>query len=98
MIYLIRNMTADFAILKIGYTKDINKRMSTYKTHNPTIELLYVGNGSKENEQFLHLYFERYRYDGSREWFYYTPIIIEYFKYRTNVTILDEVLINPILY
>lgn len=98
MIYLISNITPDIALLKIGYTNNINKRMSTYKTHNPTFNLLYVGEGNKENEKFLHLYFERYRHESSKEWFYYTPIITEYFKYRTNGTILDEVLINPILY
>jgi len=98
MIYLISSITSDTALLKIGYTKDINKRILAYKTHNPTINLLYVGEGNKENEKFLHLYFDRYRYNDSKEWFYYTPLIIEYFKYRTDITILDEVLINPILY
>jgi hypothetical protein len=97
MIYLISHKNDTTSLLKIGYTNSIEKRIINYKSHNPTIEVIYIGEGNKENEKFLHIYFSRYRYGETKEWYYYNPIIIEYFSNRTKDTILDEVLHNPII-
>lgn len=55
--------------VKIGHTTDtLSRRLKNYATHSPdTPEVLgYVG-GSKDDENWFHQRFARYRYNG--EWF-----------------------------
>ena len=42
MLYLIRLKGETNTLLKIGYTKDIDQRLKTYKTHNPLVELVDI--------------------------------------------------------
>lgn len=58
-------------VIKIGFTKNLKKRLSTYYTHNGLYEVVKVLKGKEfdwECEQILHSYFADKRYDR-REFF-----------------------------
>ena len=81
MIYLIKSGGVDDRfLLKIGYAKDVDKRLLGYRTHNPEIELLDTREGDKELETLLHNYFSDFSYPGQPEWFYYNSKIIKEFQ------------------
>ena len=86
MIYLIettyynKNTKEILDLLKIGYTKYLNKRLDTYLLHNPECVLLDTREGDSELESFLHSYFSKYKYPKREEWFYYNEEIINSFK------------------
>lgn len=91
MIYVLKSAGYDennqyIDLLKIGYSKDWDKRKTQYLLHNPTIKILYeIENLEEEWEHKLHYKFRKYRYKGyGNEWFYYRDEILEYFK--TNNT------------
>ena len=69
MLYLIKLKGETNTLLKIGYTKNIDKRLKTYKTHNPLIELVDVKEGSIFDESCLHNQLKEYLFDDSKEWF-----------------------------
>ena len=69
MLYLIKLKGETNTLLKIGYTKNIDKRLKTYKTHNPLIELVDVKEGNTIDESFLHNKLKDYLFDNSKEWF-----------------------------
>ena len=98
MIYLIEttyyNKTTNEVIdlLKIGYTKDRDRRYKQYRGCNPLFQVLYEIPGADESkEKALHDYFDCYRYKNyGREWFEYSDEIVEYFKtmdqkYKTRI-------------
>lgn len=71
--------------LKIGFTLNLKQRLSQYNTHSAKSNMLYFIKGNEEKS--LHEKFKNYNYRN--EWFYYSKIIIEYFKekgfcYPTN--------------
>ena len=96
MIYLLGNC-GDPLLLKIGYTDNISQRKRSYRSHNPNSEFLYIGNGDRGNERFLHLFFERYRISTMNEWYSYNNYIIDYFKNRDIHGISFETTDNPII-
>lgn len=63
MIYVIESGN----YFKIGYAKDVSKRMKSYRTHNPDVSLVMHFKGSLADEAALHRQFKKYRY--VREWF-----------------------------
>lgn len=69
MLYLIKLKGKTNTLLKIGYTKDIDKRLKTYKTHNPLIELVDIKEGNTIDESCLHNKLKEYLFDNSKEWF-----------------------------
>jgi DNA-binding XRE family transcriptional regulator len=75
MIYLI---SYSDQYLKIGYTKNINKRLIQLQTSSPVkLEVLHLIDGNVTLEKELHLLFKDLRTQG--EWFIYDNTIIEYF-------------------
>ena len=54
MLYLIKLKGETNTLLKIGYTKDMDKRLKTYKTHNPLVELIDMKEGNTYDEFYLH--------------------------------------------
>ena len=54
MLYLIKLKGETNTLLKIGYTKDMDKRLKTYKTHNPLVELIDMKEGKTYDEFYLH--------------------------------------------
>jgi DNA-binding XRE family transcriptional regulator len=77
MIYLISHSNQ---YLKIGYTKDIRKRLSRLQVSNPIkLEVLHLTDGDMELEKKLHDMFSEYNAQ-SGEWFYYNDKIINYFQ------------------
>lgn len=82
-------------IIKIGYTKDQERRKNAYYLSNPTIKLLYLfkDKGSTEKvESQLHEYFSEFRYEKyGREWFYKTDEILNFFSGHTFSEILKIV-------
>lgn len=64
MLYLIE----DRDYLKIGFTTDLEQRISSYKTTNCYAKLIDSKPGSRLDEKALHLLCEQYHYN--REWFY----------------------------
>ncbi len=86
MIYLVQDAYIDendnfHKILKIGYTSNINSRMSQYTSHNFGFKLLKTREGDEELEKLLHYYFNKYliKEPYNREWFEYNDKIINEF-------------------
>ena len=94
MIYLIQSAYVDESdnfhkALKIGYAKDLDKRLTAYNTHLPSYKLLKSREGDEELEKHLHSYFSKYRI-SNYEWFEYSKDIIEDFDNITLDTILPS--------
>ena len=101
MIYLIQSAYIDendnfHKALKIGYAKDLEKRLTAYNTHLPSYKLLNSREGDDELEKHIHLYFSKYRL-SNHEWFEYNDDIIEEFDKITLDTILpiEAITYNP---
>lgn len=101
MIYLI--LSAGFKdddslekLLKIGYTEDNNldRRIYQYKSHNPTIKLLYtIPEGTMEMEDLLHSQFSKLRYEKyGKEWYYYDEEILQFFEINKSIDNLKNIL------
>lgn len=87
MIYLIQDAYIDendnfHKILKIGYTSNIDSRMSQYISHNFGFKLLKTREGDEELEKLLHYHFNKYLIKElhNREWFEYNDEIINEFE------------------
>ena len=87
MIYLIQSVYKDdndnyHDILKIGYTSNLEKRLSHYTSHNFGFKLLKTREGNEELEKLLHYYFNKYliKESHNREWFEYNEEIINEFE------------------
>ena len=75
MIYLISH---ENQFLKIGYTKNINKRLSQLQVSSPVkLEVLHLIDGDVTIEKKLHVLFKDLRTSG--EWFKFDSSILEYF-------------------
>jgi DNA-binding XRE family transcriptional regulator len=75
MIYLI---SCDDKFLKIGYTKNIKKRLRELQTSNPIkLELCHLIDGDVNLEKELHFMFKYLRSQG--EWFDFDNSILQYF-------------------
>jgi DNA-binding XRE family transcriptional regulator len=75
MIYLISH---ENQFLKIGYTKNINKRLSQLQVSSPVkLEVLHLIDGNVTIEKKLHVLFKDLRTSG--EWFKFDSSILEYF-------------------
>lgn len=61
--------------VKIGYAKDVQKRLCQYYTHNPDYILLDKIQGDLKMEKFLHRILKPYQY--RTEWFYNVPEIYD---------------------
>lgn len=70
---------------KIGFTTDLKRRMSQYKTHNSDFKLLYIIKGNQEKE--LHEKFKEYKVYS--EWFDMCNDILSYFK-TNGISIFDD--------
>lgn len=76
MIYLISH---ENKFLKIGYTKNIHKRLSQLQTSSPVrLEVLHLIEGDINLEKELHLLFGHLVVSG--EWFTFDDSILNYFK------------------
>lgn len=67
MLYFIKSN----GFVKIGYAKNIDKRMKQYYTHNPDFQLLDSIDGELQEEKFLHKILKNYQF--RTEWFYDVP-------------------------
>ena len=101
MIYLIQSAYIDendnfHKALKIGYAKDLEKRLAAYNTHLPSYKLLKTREGDEDLEKHLHSYFSKYRI-SIYEWFEYSDEIINNFDKITLKTILpiESVVYEP---
>lgn len=75
MIYLISHSDT---FLKIGYTKNINKRLSQLQVSSPVkLELYHLIDGDVNLEKELHFIFKNLRTQG--EWFNFDNSILQYF-------------------
>lgn len=83
MIYLAKSSNDQGVILlKIGFTGNLARRIKQYKTCNPLVEFIAVIYGDYQTENILHGKFRSLSYPNSREWFKYSPEIVEEFKIR----------------
>ena len=90
MIYLIKVAYERVTLLKVGYAKDIKKRLSQYTTENPLFELLDHREGDRKLESLLHDLFREYKFERGREWFYYDEFIVNNFHSDFEESILIE--------
>ena len=109
MLYLVKLQGKEQTLLKIGHTKDIEKRIKTYQTHNPLIELLDYKEGNSADEAYLRNKLKKFLFKDSKEWFVENPEIYKLWdsynqnlKYNTlEIQIFKKLLyvakyINPI--
>ena len=87
---------------KIGYSKDVDtfeKRLLSYRTHNPHFRLVDIADGTKADEQRLQSLYKMYPVDGNREWTYAkklaTKIWVEYRASKENVDYYEEFGVSP---
>lgn len=79
MVYLVA--TQDKRFIKIGYSsyEDSSIRFTSLQAGTPdTLELLNTREGILNDEQYLHLLCDSYRYRG--EWYYYNEEVIDIFN------------------
>ena len=104
MIYLIQSAayvdnssTCKEDILKIGYCGEDSKkvRFSAYLTENPTMRVLYlIPGGTEQDERNLHYHFRNFKKPYGREWFTYSPEILEFFQSHTTKESLETLRTN----
>lgn len=71
MLYLIESN----GYLKIGFAKDVDKRMKQYATHNPEFNLIDATSGELSDETALHRELTPYRYKS--EWYYFNKKVVQ---------------------
>lgn len=80
---------------KIGYAKDVEKRMKAYNTHNPNYKLIDVIEGTKSDEVALHELCGEYQ--DKLEWFTKVPEILIIWKiYKKNAQLTQKIYKNNI--
>lgn len=79
-VYLLKAPYSGTEMLKIGFSKNILKRIKTHISSNPLIEVIgYIeSNDYKRLEKDIHYKCRSLHY--KLEWFYNRDVIIEYFK------------------
>lgn len=90
MLYLIKSGK----YIKIGYAKDVLKRLKDYYTHNPDYQLLDTSEGNLKMEAFLHKILKPYQY--RTEWFHNVPEIYDIWN-DYKQTIIDYKSVPTIL-
>lgn len=90
MLYLVKSGK----YVKIGYAKDVSKRMKAYSCTNPDYQLLDTSEGNLKMETFLHKILKPYQY--RTEWFYNVPEIYDIWN-DYKQTIIDYKSIPTIL-
>lgn len=69
------------AYMKIGHSRDVNKRIKAINTSAPErVELMMVIPGTAEDEKRLHKRFQHLRSNG--EWFHFTGELCEFVERR----------------
>lgn len=100
MIYLIQGYGNVGKLLKIGYTNNLDFRLSMFKTDTPNFELISTREGSVEFEHKLQKYFSNLNFiqnTGGREWFIYDERIIrEFDTIQEDNLIIKEDLIKKL--
>lgn len=83
-VYLIRCPYEGITMLKIGFSKNVAKRLKTHKSSNPLIEIIgYIESDNyKWLEKDIHYKCRLHKY--KTEWFYDKPQITNYFLTHTN--------------
>lgn len=101
MIYLIESEGRNETYYKIGYTNDSNfeKRLDTYKLHNPFCKLLYIiPDATEDHEKLIHAKFNEYLV-YRREWFKGSVKILRFFdRHRTKESLDDEFKVSNLAY
>lgn len=81
-VYFIIEEHSEGSKVKIGYSKDPEKRLKQLKTGNSnTLYIIKTIPGTTKDEIKYHKLFLAYKVPLSREWFYLTPELYE-FLYR----------------
>lgn len=65
MIYLIKSREW----YKIGYARNLLKRVTQYATYNPDVEFIAYGNGDKKVESEIHSFLKESQHQYRMEWF-----------------------------
>ena len=91
MLYLIESSKYIFnrrsRCLKIGFTDNLEQRMTDYSHMNPGIKLLKTREGDRDLEKHLHTYFSRYKLPGEREFIFDRRIIKDFDKIELTTII-----------
>jgi hypothetical protein len=83
-VYLIRTEYKGVSMLKIGFSKDVLKRVKTHKTSNKLQEVIgYIKEDNyKWLEKEIHNRCKKYKYDT--EFFFDKEVIVDYFLNHEN--------------
>lgn len=83
-VYLIKCPYQGIDMLKIGFSKDVLKRIKQHKTSNTLQEPIgYIASDNyKWLEKDIHHKCRKYKFNT--EWFFYKDVIVDYFKDHEN--------------
>lgn len=83
-VYLLESTHKGISLLKIGYSKDVFRRVKTHKTSNPLIKPIgYIQTSFyKEYEKLMHKKCIKYKYTD--EWFFDKDAIRQHFLNHTD--------------
>lgn len=72
MVYLLKSGE----YLKIGYSDNMDRRLTVYKTYNPDFTVLDIIDGDLNLEKTLHKLCKEFQVPNRKEWFYMNDFII----------------------
>lgn len=77
MIYVLQETDPPYRI-KIGYSSNVEKRFAVLSATLPQkIKLLKTMEGQREDEAFFHELLKPFRVQGTREWYYPSPEVLD---------------------
>lgn len=101
MVYLIECEGRNATYYKIGYTRDSNfeRRLDTYKLHNPFCKVLYtIPEATEDHEKLIQAKFNEYR-AYRKEWFMDNVAILRFFdRHRTKESLDNEFKVSNLAY
>jgi len=83
-VYLIKTSYNNIDLLKIGFSKDVQKRIKQHKTSNKLQEP--IGFIATDNYKWLEkdIHHKCRNYKFNTEFFFYKSVIVDYFKNHEN--------------
>lgn len=78
MIYVLQEQDEPYRI-KIGFSDHVKTRIAAWSATLPQkIKVLKTMPGTIEDERWIHSQLKEYRVEGSREWYYPFPEVLDY--------------------
>ena len=78
MLYFLQEIEPPHRI-KIGFSLNPAKRIAVWSASLPQrLQVLKIIPGDREDESWLHVHWKEFRVEGTREWYYPFPELLDY--------------------